>query len=79
MLQRPPMGGKPRRRRSQYTFFRWVAVTVVLVLLTLFVVARVGVTGAKLPEGPQGYLVATQATAAQSNPSPIRPNAVSGS
>jgi hypothetical protein len=37
MLQRPPMGDKPRRRRSQYTFFLWAAVTVVLVLLTLFV------------------------------------------
>jgi hypothetical protein len=79
MLQRSPMGDKPRPRRSQYTFFIWTAVAVVLVLLALSVWRGWGVTAAKLPQGPQGDLIATQATATQSNPSPIRPNAVSGS
>ena len=29
MLQRSPMGDKPRPRRSQYMFFLWTAVAVV--------------------------------------------------
>jgi hypothetical protein len=37
MLQRSPMGDKPRPRRSQFTFFLWAAVAVVLVLLALYV------------------------------------------
>jgi hypothetical protein len=37
MLQRSPMGDNPRPRRSQYTFFLWTAVAVVLVLLALSV------------------------------------------
>jgi hypothetical protein len=37
MLQRRPMGDEPRPWRSQYTFFLWAAVAVVLVLLALAV------------------------------------------
>jgi hypothetical protein len=37
MLQRSRIGDEPRPRRSQYTFFLWAAVAVVLVLLALAV------------------------------------------
>jgi hypothetical protein len=40
MLQRSPMGDEPRPRRSQYTFFLWTAVVVVLVVLLALAVWR---------------------------------------
>jgi hypothetical protein len=50
MLQRPPMGDKPRPRRSQYTFFLSLdSSRCGAGPLGALCMARVGVTAAKLP------------------------------
>ena len=51
MLRRRPMGDEPRPRRSQYTFFLWAAVTVVLILLAL-VLSAIGALESRVAANP---------------------------